>query len=331
MFFIGSIRIRLSAAASATVLAVWLLTGCASSNPGSGIAPPVITTQPSNQTVNSGQTATFNVVATGTALSYQWKKGSTNISGATSASYTTPATTATDDGSQFEVVVSNSGGSVTSNAATLSVNAAPLITVQPSNQSVTVGSTATFSVVAAGTAPLSYQWRKGSANISGATSASYTTPATALTDNGSQFDVVVSNSLGKATSTPATLTVTSTSQPVDVTTYHYDNARSGANQAETTLTPANVNSTTFGKLGVYPVDGLVDGQPLYLSQVNIPNNGTHNVLYVVTEHDSVYAFDADTGTTLWQVSLLGTGESTSDNRGCYAGHAGDRHHVDSCD
>jgi len=298
------------------MLAIWLLAGCGSGSTESNTPPPVITTQPSNQTVDSGQTATFSVVATGTSLSYRWKQGSTSISGANAANYTTPATSATDNGSQFEVTVSNPGGSVTSNAVTLSVNSKPLIITQPSNESVTVGATATFTVTAAGTAPLSYQWQDGGTNISGATAASYTTPATALTDNGSQFDVVVSNGLGNATSTAATLTVTSTAAPVDVVTYQYDNGRGGANQSETALTPANVDSTTFGKLGFYSVDGLVDGQPLYLSQVSIPGKGTHNVLYVVTEHDSVYAFDADSGATLWQVSLLGAGEMTSDNRGC---------------
>jgi hypothetical protein len=317
MSFTSCGRTRRRTATSTALLSVWLLAGCGSnSNSKSGTPPPVITTQPSNQTVNSGQTATFSVVATGTALTYQWKQETTSIPGATAASYTTPATSATDNGSQFQVTVGNPGGSITSNAATLSVTASPLITVEPANQSVTVGATATFTVTAAGTAPLSYQWQKASTSISGATSSTYTTPATALTDNGSQYDVVVSNSLGNATSTLATLTVTTTPAPVDVVTYQYDNGREGANQSETTLTPANVKSTTFGKLGFYSVDGLVDGQALYLWQVSIPGNGTHNVLYVVTEHDSVYAFDADTGATLWQVSLLGSGETTSDNRGC---------------
>ena len=316
MSFTCAMRIRRRTATSAAVLVIWLWTGCGSSSTKSETAPPVITTQPANQTVNSGQAATFSVVATGTSLTYQWKIGSTSIPGATAASYTTPATSATDNGSQFEVTVSNPGGSVTSSAATLTVNSKPLITMQPSSQSVTVGASATFTVAAAGTAPLTYQWQEANANIAGATSASYTTAATALTDNGAQFDVVVTNSLGSATSNVVTLTVTSTAAPVDVVTYQYDNGRDGANQAETTLTPANVNSTAFGKLGFYSVDGLVDGQPLYLSQVTIPGKGTHNVLYVVTENDSVYAFDADSGTTLWQVSLLGAGEETSDNRGC---------------
>jgi len=172
---------------------------------------PTITAQPSNQTVTAGQTATFAVVASGTApLSYQWQKNGVNISGATSPSYITPATTSTDNASTFQVVVSNSAGSVTSSAATLTVNpaaVAPTITAQPSNQTVTAGQTATFAVVASGTAPLSYQWQKNGVNISGATSASYTTPATTRTDNASTFQVVVSNSAGSVTSSAATLTV----------------------------------------------------------------------------------------------------------------------------
>jgi hypothetical protein len=95
----------------------------------------------------------------------------------------------------------------------------------------------------------------------------------------------------------------------DVVTYHNDNARTGQNLNETVLTPDNVNMTTFGKLGFLPVDGKVDAQPLYLSGVTIPGRGTHNILYVATEHDSVYAFDADTSAVLWQVSLLGPGET----------------------
>src|SRR5213078_3680465 len=154
---------------------------------------PTITTQPVSQTVTAGQTATFTVVAAGTApLSYQWQKNGANISGATSASYATPATTSSDNGATFDVVVSNSVGTVTSNAATLTVNAAavgPTITTQPVSQTVTAGQTATFTVVAAGTAPLNYQWQKNGANISGATSASYVTPATTSSDNGATFDV----------------------------------------------------------------------------------------------------------------------------------------------
>ncbi len=171
--------------------------------------PPSITTQPQNQTVTVGATATFTVTAAGTApLSYQWRKNAVNISGATSASYTTPATVAADNGKLFSVVVTNTAGSVTSSNATLTVNLPPAITTQPANQSVHVGHTATFSAVATGTAPLTYQWRKNGTNVSGATSASYTTPATVSGDNGSLFSVVVTNVVGNVTSNNATLTVT---------------------------------------------------------------------------------------------------------------------------
>ncbi len=102
----------------------------------------------------------------------------------------------------------------------------------------------------------------------------------------------------------------------DVLTYHNDIARTGQDLSETTLTVGNVNSTTFGKLFTLAADGLVDAQPLYASSVTIPGKGNHNLLIVATEHDSVYAFDADNGALIWKVSLLKSGETTSDSRGC---------------
>jgi len=105
---------------------------------------------------------------------------------------------------------------------------------------------------------------------------------------------------------------------VNVTTYHNDNARTGQNTQETILTPANVNSGQFGKLFSVSVDGWVYAQPLYLSNVNI-GGGTHNVLYAATEHDSLYAIDADKGTVFWQISLIPSGGSTvnsSSDLGC---------------
>ncbi|MGB9514495.1 MAG: immunoglobulin domain-containing protein [Candidatus Acidiferrum sp.] len=206
---------------------------------------------------------------------------------------------------------------------------APSITTQPSAQTVTAGQSATFNVVAAGTSPLSYQWQKNGTNISAATATSYSTPPTTSADNGSMFDVIVTNAAGSVTSHQASLTVSSASPPttggsggssIDVVTYHYDNMRDGQNTNELTLTPTNVNVNSFGKLGEFAVDGLVDAQPLLLSNLAIPG-GTKNVLYVATEHDSIYAFDADSitttgGTVLWHVSALLSGETTSDTRDC---------------
>src|SRR5246127_4485182 len=102
----------------------------------------------------------------------------------------------------------------------------------------------------------------------------------------------------------------------DVLTFHNDPARTGLNDHETILNPANVNADNFGLLFNLPVDGKVDAQPLYISSVPILGAGRKNVVLVTTEHDSVYAFDADTGNLCWKVSLLAGNEIPSDKRGC---------------
>jgi hypothetical protein len=107
----------------------------------------------------------------------------------------------------------------------------------------------------------------------------------------------------------ASFALTAIQAQVSVVTQHNDNGRMGQNISETILTPANVNAAGFGKLFSQTVDGTVYAQPLYVPNVSIPGKGTHNVVYVVTEHDSVYAFDADnnSGTNaspLWQVSFI---------------------------
>src|ERR1700733_4812112 len=91
-----------------------------------------------------------------------------------------------------------------------------------------------------------------------------------------------------------------------VTTSQYDNARTGATLNEKILTPQNVNAQRFGKVGAFKVDGPVYAQPLFVPNVEVPGKGTHDVLYVATEHDSVYAFDAyrPNDPPLWQVSFL---------------------------
>jgi PQQ-like domain len=227
-------------------------------------------------------------------------------------------------------VVTNTPNGPTGNGSTDPT--APTITTQPVNQVVSAGQSASFLVVATGSAPLSYQWQRNGVNVAGATTSSYTTPATTTADSGAKFDVVVRNSVGTVMSVIVSLTVNAAtggnppppppagSSTVDVTTYHYDNLRTGQNTHETILTHANVNAATFGLLGAIPVDGHVDAQPLLLSSLAIAG-GTKNVLYVVTEHDSVYAFDADSVngasvTTLWHSSMLAAGETSSDDRGC---------------
>ena len=185
---------------------------------------PSITSQPVNQSVIAGQSATFSVAATGSAtLSFQWKKYGTNIPGATSSSYTTPATSPADSGAVFTVVVSNSAGTAISTHATLTVTAnavPPTVTTQPQNLSVLPGASASFWVSATGTSPLTYQWKKNGSDIPGATTSSYSTPPSSSADSGALYSVVVTNSAGSATSNPASPTVTAaavapaiTSQP----------------------------------------------------------------------------------------------------------------------
>ena len=133
--------------------------------------PPSIGTEPQSQTANAGSPVSFWVAATGTApLSYQWKKDGTNVAGATAATNTIAAAQTTNAGN-YTVVVTNVAGSITSAVATLVVNIAPAIVMDPQSQSVNAGSPASFWVAATGTAPLSYQWRKDGTNIVGATGA----------------------------------------------------------------------------------------------------------------------------------------------------------------
>lgn len=114
---------------------------------------------------------------------------------------------------------------------------------------------------------------------------------------------------------PPTPPTPPTGQGTDVTTYKNDVSRSGLNSTETTLTTANVNSSSFGLLRNLNVDGRVDAQPLYLSQLSIAGTA-HNVVFAATENDSVYAFDANSGTVLWKTSTLKSGETPSGSLGC---------------
>lgn len=124
-------------------------------------------------------------------------------------------------------------------------------------------------------------------------------------------------SYGQRSSASLKVTVTQAVQSanIDVVTYHDDIERTGLYPNETALTLSNVNSSTFGLLRMLPVDGLVDAQPLYLSNLTVAGK-SRNVVFAVTEHDSVYAFDADTGAQLWKKSILGANETTSDDHGC---------------
>jgi hypothetical protein len=211
---------------------------------------PAITTPPASQTVTAGASVTFNVVATGTApLSYQWRKNGANISGANNTSFTISSTT-TGDAGDYTVMVSNSAGSATSSAARLTVNAAPVapvITTPPASQTVTAGASATFNVVATGTAPLSYQWKKNGANISGANNTSFTISSTTTGDAG-DYTVMVSNSAGSATSSAASLTVNPAPVTLSVTVTKPANGASFIEPAEVTLEAAVTSAESVAKV-----------------------------------------------------------------------------------
>jgi hypothetical protein len=183
--------------------------------------PPTITSQPVNTTTCQGVPVTFSVGATGTNLTYQWRKNSANIPGATGSTFTIANPQPADTGN-YEVVVSGTcSPSVTSNTVKLTVNTLPTITQQPTNQVTCQNSPTTFTVAATGTS-LTYQWRKGGVNIAGANGTSYTIASTQPADAGN-YDVVVSGACAPpATSNTVTLTVNTapviSQQPTSVTT-----------------------------------------------------------------------------------------------------------------
>ncbi|HEY9125836.1 MAG TPA: hypothetical protein VIM62_01850 [Acidobacteriaceae bacterium] len=149
-------------------------------------------------------------------------------------------------------------------------------------------------------------------------SITFTAAAGAASSTGAVTLTGASGSLNHTAALALTVQTTSTPPPAaapDVVTYHYNNARDGLNTQETILTPANVNSSKFGKIGSVSVDGHVDAQPLFVANLAISSQ-SRNVLYVATEHGSLYAFDADAFTQLWKVSLIPSGESPSDDHGC---------------
>jgi hypothetical protein len=203
------------------LLVLAMLTACGddgTSSPGQPAA--AITTQPADQSVLAGTTATFTVVASN-AISYQWQistdSGSSfsDINSATAASYTTAATEVADSGTQYRVVVSGAGNSIASSAVTLAVTTAPVapsISVHPADQTINDGQDAIFTVTATGTS-LSYQWQRSTdggisfSDLAGEANATLSLAALTLADNGQQFRVGVSNVAGSVISDAAMLTV----------------------------------------------------------------------------------------------------------------------------
>jgi hypothetical protein len=202
-------------------------------SPGVAATPPAITTQPASLTVTQGQTASFSVTATGTApLSYFWFKGATPMTNGPNPALTIVNAQSGAAGT-YSVIVSNNAGTITSSNATLTViipSSAPVINTQPGNQIVNLGQNATFNVIVTGSIPMSYLWRKGTTVVTNSTAASFTIANAQSTDAGT-YSVIVSNSLGTATSSNATLTVNTvilapgiTTQPASQRVYQGQNA-----------------------------------------------------------------------------------------------------------
>jgi sugar lactone lactonase YvrE len=188
---------------------------------GSGVtSPPSFTTQPVSQTVTAGSAVSFTVAVNGSPTpTLQWEKDGVNLSGATSATFSI-ASARTSDAGSYMAIATNSAGSVISNSAALTVTAAtsaPAFTTQPSGQSVTAGSAATFTVTVSGSPTPSIQWQKSGVNIAGGTGISYSIASVAASDAGS-YMAIATNSAGSAASSSATLTVTAaTSAPAFTT------------------------------------------------------------------------------------------------------------------
>ncbi len=281
---------------------------------------PTITVQPQNQTVTAPAPATFSVTATGTApLTYQWSRKGTAIAGATNSSYTTGATSvANDNGATFTVTVSNAAGSKTSNVATLTVNPASgvTVTVSPPRAAVTTGVGQTFTATVAGTANTAVTWSVdgtagGNATV-GTISASgvYAPPTTAGTHTVTATSVANTSASGSAS-----VAVTDLS---GVVTQKYDNARDGQNLQEYALnTTVLSTSGAFGKVFTCAIsDGPVYAQALYVANLSI-SGGTHNVVFVATQQNGVYAIDADASpcVTYWHMTLDPSGSTPTPNNG----------------
>jgi hypothetical protein len=181
---------------------------------------PTVTTNPSNTTVNAGQTATFRVAATGNpAPTVQWQVSTdggttfSNIAGATSTTLTLANTTASQNGYLYRAVFTNSVGSVTTATATLTVRFAPIVRTNPVNQSVTAGQSVTFTAAATGNPTPTVQWQVSTdggttfTNLAGATSATFTIATTTASQNGNRYRAVFTNSLGSTMTTAALLTI----------------------------------------------------------------------------------------------------------------------------
>ena len=267
-----------------------------------------IAVTPAASTIAAGLTAQFTATATysnGTTANVSSTATWTSSSAAAATISATGLATAVAAGST--TITAMVGGVSGTTTLTVTGKAITSIAVTPTGVSFAVGATEQFTATAT--------YSDGStANITstamwstGNTSVATISPTGLATGVASGTSSVMAAESGVTGSVAASVTM-AVGTGVNIPTWHVDANRSGLNAAETSLTTANVAPMSFGKLFSYAVDGYVYGEPLLMSNITV-NGAAHNVIYVATEHDSVYAFDADnygTGAPLWQVSLLQT-------------------------
>jgi uncharacterized protein YjdB len=288
-----------------------------------------IAVSPASPSIAAGGTQQFT--ATGTYSDNSTKNITTSVTWKSSnaAFATIGATTGLATGvAAGTTQITATQGSIVSPNDSLTVTAGSMtlqsIAVTPASPTVGIGNTVQF------TATGTYS-DNSTKNITSSVTWASSNPsfATIIATAGLATGVAVGTTeitatLGSVVSPNDLLTVgVASTSAVDVVTHHYDAARTGTNTQETILTPTNVNSTTFGKVAEFSVDGQIDGQLLYLHQVTIPGAGTKDVLYFATENDSVYAVDADSisgaaATVLWKTRALPPGEVplTPSDAGC---------------
>jgi outer membrane protein assembly factor BamB len=277
---------------------------------------PLITAQPQSRTNSVGTTATFSVTATGTeSLSYQWRRDSVNLSdGSNVVGATTPTLTLANvqpaDAANYQVVVANASGSVTSAVATLTVIVPPAITGQPQSRTNIAGTTAAFSVTATGTAPLSYQWLKNGVNlasggsVSGATSASLTL-ANVQPMDAANYQVVVANAAGSVTSAVATLTIS----PAVPGTKRWEFATGDVITSSPAIGADGTVYVGSGDRKLYALDGATGAKRWEFATgsavVNCPAIGVDGMVYVGSQDGKCYALDEATGQQRWAFATGG--------------------------
>jgi uncharacterized protein (TIGR02597 family) len=281
------------------------------------IDAPVITTPPSSISINSGTSANFSVVASGTSPTYKWRKNGSaladvgNITGSSTATLTVSSATSSDVAS-YSVIVSNSAGSATSTDATLTVASVPTITGQPQNTTAAIGAAASFSVTATG-APLTYQWRKNSVAIgdvgdfAGTTTSNLTVSPVSASD-AATYSVVVNNSAGATTSTPATLALAGT---VSIVTPPSSQAVSAGSDATFTVSATGSGTLNYQwRFNGAPISGAT-ASAFTTNSVTTASAGSYSVVVTnsfstATSSDALLSVFVGSSTVIAQWNLNDT-------------------------